>query len=154
MQALAAAEYRLTAHVDQVEADNQRSGRAQAALALGSAYGLVRSRQKTGGSDQNFWKELDACRQLIIDRTTQSGGLIVHGVPSAYDAFATAWVPFAVKKKISEDSYWVDRAPAPLLYAALDAAARVGDGIKKKKSELTTDLGLSRIAAEMKRWQG
>ncbi len=154
LQALAAAEYRLTAHVDQVEADNQRSGRAQAALALGSAYGLLRSRQKTGGSDPNFWKELDACRQLVSERTAQSGGLIVHGVPSAYDAFATAWVPFAVKKKISEDSYWVDRAPAPLLHAALDAAARVGDGIKKKKAEVSTDLGLSRIAAEMKRWQG
>jgi hypothetical protein len=75
-------------------------------------------------------------------------------VPATYDRFSTAMVPFAVKKKISEDSYWVDKAPAPLLYAALDAAARVGDGFKKKKSEVTTDLGLSRIAAEMKRWPG
>jgi len=38
-----------------------------------------------------------------------------------------------------------------LLNAALDAAARVAAGIKRKKADLTTDFALTRIAAEMKR---
>ena len=151
LQALADAEYRLTAHVDQVEADNQRSGRAQAALALGTALGLITGRQKTGGADDNFWKELDACRKLVIERTAQGGGLSIQRVPRVYDQVATAWVPFDVKRKISEDHFWVDTAPSPLLNAALDAAARVGEGIKKKKSEVSTDMGVTRLAAEMKR---
>ena len=49
---------------------------------------------------------------------------------------ATAWVSFDVKRKISEDHFWVDTAPSPLLNTALDAAVRVGEGIKKKKSEV------------------
>ena len=38
LQAMADAEFRLTAQVAEVEADNQRSGRAQASLALGTAF--------------------------------------------------------------------------------------------------------------------
>ena len=151
LQAMADAEYRLSAHVALVEADNRHSGRAQAALALATALGLIGGRQKTGNADDNFWKELDACRQLIAERTAQGGGFSVHRLPSVYDQVATAWVPFDVKRKIAEDSFWVDTAPPPLLNAAIDAAARVADGIKKKKSEVTTDLGMSRLAAELKR---
>jgi hypothetical protein len=134
-----------------VEADNQQSGRAQAALALGTAYGFIAGRQKLGSADANFWKELDACRRLVAERTAQGGVFTVHRVPNVYDQVATAFVPFDVRRKISDDSFCVDSASAPLLNAALDAAARVADGIKKKKAELTTDLALSRIVAEMKR---
>jgi superfamily II DNA or RNA helicase len=151
LQALADAEFRLTTHVANVEADNQQSGRAQAALALGTAYGFIAGRQKLGSADANFWKELDACRRLVAERTAQGGVFTVHRVPNVYDQVATAFVPFDVRRKISDDSFWVDSASAPLLNAALDAAARVADGIKKKKAELTTDLALSRIVAEMKR---
>ncbi|CRI65203.1 hypothetical protein THIOKS12270004 [Thiocapsa sp. KS1] len=35
-------EYRLTAHVTGVESDNERSGRAQAALALRTAFGFIK----------------------------------------------------------------------------------------------------------------
>jgi len=151
LQEMADAEFRLTAHVADLEADNQRSGRAQAALALGTAYGLIAGRQKFGNADDNFWKELDACRRLVAERTAQGGGLSVQRVPSVYDQVATAFVPFEVKRKISDESFWVDTAPAPLLNAALDAAARVAAGIKRKKADLTTDFALTRIAAEMKR---
>ena len=151
LQAMADDEYRLTAHVGDVEADNGRSGRAQAALALGTAFGLIDGRRKMGSADDNFWKELDACRKLVAERTAQGGGFTVHRVPSVYDKAATAWVPFDVKRKVAEDSFWVDTAPSPLLNAAIDAAARVGEGIKKKKSEVSTDLGMSRLVAEMKR---
>jgi len=151
LQDMADAEFRLTAHVADVEADNERSGRAQAALALGTAYGFITGRRKSGGGDDNFWKELDACRRLIAERTAQGGGLTVQRVPSIYDGATTAFVPFEVKRKISDDSFWVDMAPPPLLNAAFDAAARVADGIKRKKSDLTTEMALTRIIAEMKR---
>jgi hypothetical protein len=74
----------------------------------------------------------------------------VQQIPVIYEQVATAFVPFVVKRKISDESFWVDTASAPLLNAALDAAARVGEGIKKK-SELSTEAALSRIADEMKR---
>lgn len=151
LQAMADREYQLTAHVSNVEMDNRHSGRAQAALALGTAIGLIDGRRKTGGADDNFWKELDACRKFVGERMANGGGLSVHRVPSDYDQVASAWVPFNVKRKIAADSFWVDTAPPPLLNAAIDAAARVADGIKKKKSEVTTDLGMSRLVAEMKR---
>ncbi|WP_200389326.1 hypothetical protein [Thiocapsa imhoffii] len=151
LQVLADAEYRLTGHVMGVESDNERSGRAQAALALGTAFGFIKGRQKTGLADENFWKELDACRNRIAERLTQVGGISVDRVPVIYEQVATAFVPFDVKRKISDESFWVDNAPPPLLNAALDAAARVGDGIKKKKSALSTDFVLSKIATEMKR---
>ncbi len=151
LQALADEEYRLTAHVTGVESDNERSGRAQAALALGTAFGFIKGRQKTGLADDNFWKELEACRKLVAERLAQGGGMSVQRIPVIYDRVATAFVPFVVKRKISDESFWVDTAPAPLLNAALDAAARVGEGIKKKKSELSTEAALSRIASEMKR---
>ncbi len=151
LQALADEEYRLTGHVTGVESDNERSGRAQAALALGTAFGFIKGRQKTGLADDNFWKELEACRKLVAERLAQGGGMSVQRVPVIYEQVATAFVPFDVKRKISDESFWVDTAPAPLLNAALDAAARVGEGIKKKKSELSTEAALSRIASEMKR---
>lgn len=151
LQDMADAEFRLTAHVAEVKADNERSGRAQAAVALGTAYGFITGRRKSGGGDDNFWKELDACRRLIAERTAQGGGLSVQRVPSIYDQVATAFVPFEVKRKISDDSFWVDTAPPPLLNAAFDAAARVAAGIKRKKADLTTEMALTRIVAEMKR---
>jgi len=64
---------------------------------------------------------------------------------------ATAFLPFEVKQKISDDTYWIERAPAVLLDATVDAATRVADGIKRKKSELTTEVGLTRLRAEMER---
>ncbi|WP_295432821.1 hypothetical protein [uncultured Thiodictyon sp.] len=72
-------------------------------------------------------------------------------MPGVYDQVATAFVPFEVKRKISDENFWVDTAPSALLNAVLDAAARVADGIKKKKAELTTDFALTRIAGEMTR---
>ena len=152
LQKLADEEYRLTAHVSQVEQDNQRSGHAQAALALGTAYGMISERQKTHGADANFWKELEACRKMVSERTHAGGGFNIQRIPSDYDKLATARVPFEVKKKVSDASYWVQAAPPVLLHAALDAAERVGANLGKKKFGVSTDQGIRRIAAEMKRW--
>ena len=54
---------------------------------------------------------------------------------------STAFLPFDVKRNVSEDTYWIERAPGLLLYSAADAACRVGDGIKQKKSDVSTELG-------------
>jgi hypothetical protein len=81
LQALADAEFRLTTHVANVEADNQQSGRAQAALALGTAYGFIAGRQKLGSADANFWKELDACRRA--GRGAHCSGRCFHRTPGS-----------------------------------------------------------------------
>jgi hypothetical protein len=152
LQALADREFKLSAHVDAIEADNVQSGKAQAALALGVAFGAITSRQKYGNGDQNFWKEIDAWRGQIEARTAAGGALRVQHIPSDFSKVAsTALLPFDVKRKVSEDTYWIERAPGLLLTSAADAACRVGDGIKRKKSDVSTEFGLGRIQAEMRR---
>lgn len=131
LQALADEDYRLTTHVDAVENDNRASGRAQAALSLRAAIGFILGCQNTGAADDNFWKELEADRQVVAECLAQGGGFTIHRIPSLYERVATAFVPFEFKRKVSDESFWADTAPPPLLNAALDAAARVGEGIKK-----------------------
>ena len=154
LQALADRELKLSAHVDAIEADNILSGKAQAALVLGVAFGAITSRQKFGSGDPNFWKAIDAWRAQIESRTAAGavGALRVHNIPAALGKLASiAFLPFEVKRKISEDSYWIERAPGPLLISAADAASRVAEGIKRKKSDVSTEDGLGRLEAEMRR---
>jgi superfamily II DNA or RNA helicase len=152
LQDLVDRELKLSAHVDAIEADNILSGRAQAALVLGVAFGAITSRQRFGNGDPNFWKEIDAWRAQIESRTDAGGALHVHNIPDLFGKVAsTALLAFNVKRKISEDSYWIERAPRALLTSAADAASRVAEGIKRKKYDVSTELGLSRLEAEMKR---
>ena len=152
LQSTANGEFKLTTHVNAIESDNELSGRAQAALALGTAFGLITSRRKFGNADDNFWRELDALRDQITERTANGGAMRVMHIPSCLGRLATtAFLPFEVKKKVTDDTYWIERAPAILLNTAVDAASRVADGIKRRKSELSTDTGLSRIKDEMER---
>lgn len=152
LQALADRELKLSAHVDGIEADNILSGRAQAALALGVAVASITGRQKYGNGDPNFWKEIDSWRGQIEARTAAGGALRVQHIPSELGKVAsTAFLPFDVKRNASEGTYWIERAPGLLLYSAADAACRVGDGIKQKKSDVSTELGVGRIQSEMRR---
>ncbi len=149
---MAAKEFKLSSYVPAIESDNELSGRAQAALALGTAYGMITSRQKFGNVDVNFWKELDGVRHQTEARTANGGALRVMHIPSCLGKVATtAFLPFEAKRRITDDTYWVERAPAVLLDAAADAATRVADSIKRKKSELTTDTGLAHVQGEMER---
>jgi hypothetical protein len=75
LQFMADNEFKLNVHVASIESDNELSGRAQAALALGTAYGLITSRKAYGNADENFWKELDALRAQIAERTAEGGRL-------------------------------------------------------------------------------
>jgi hypothetical protein len=73
-------------------------------------------------------------------------------IPASFDRVATtAFVPFDVRPKISDGTYWVERASAVLLQSAVDAATRVADSIKRRKSELSTETGLARLQAEIER---
>ena len=152
LQALADRELKLSAHVDGIEADNILSGRAQAALALGVAVASITGRQKYGNGDPNFWKEIDSWRGQIEARTAAGGALRVQHMPTELGKVAsTAFLPFDVKRNASEGTYWIEHAPGLLLYSAADAACRVGDGIKQKKSDVSTELGVGRIQSEMRR---
>lgn len=153
LRARAAQEFKLSAHVAAIETDNALSGRAQAALALGVAVDLIRGRQKYGQAEDNFWKELDGLRGFIAERTASGGAVRVPSIPGCFGQLATtAWLPFEVKQRPSGDAFLVERAPSILLNAALEAATRVADGMKRKKSELSTDSGLARLLAEMEKF--
>lgn len=151
LQAQADREFKLSAHVDTIEADNILSGKAQAALSLGVAFGSITSRQKFGNGDPNFWKEIDAWRAQIESRTAAGGALRVQHIPSDLSNVAsTAFLPFDVKRKVSEDTYWIERAPGLLLSSAADTACRAADGIKRKKSDVSTEFGLERLRNQLR----
>jgi hypothetical protein len=85
--------------------DNDLSGRGQAALALGTAYGLITGRQKFGNADDNFWKELEAARAQVTERTAEGGALRITHIPSKLaKVVTTAFLPFEVRKKVSDDT--------------------------------------------------
>lgn len=152
LQAQAVQEFKLSAHVPAIESDNELSGRAQAALALGVAVDLIRGRQKYGQAEDNFWKELERLRDFIAERTASAGVIRIPSIPGCFGQLATAaWLPFEVKQRPSGEAFSVEQAPGLLLNAALDAATRVAAGMKRKKAELSTDSGLARVLAEMEK---
>ncbi|MBP8198037.1 MAG: hypothetical protein KAX64_05695 [Chromatiaceae bacterium] len=145
-------EFQLSGHVAQVEADNLLSGQAQAALTLGVAFGVLTSRKKMGNGEANFWKEIDAWRARIQTQHAEGGSFRVMNIPAELSKVATsAFLPFELRQRISDDAFWIEHAPGLLLDSAADAACRVAEGMKKKKADLTTEAVLGRIQAEIKR---
>ena len=150
LKSQAETEFKLNGHVRTIETDNERSGRAQAALSLGTAYGFITGRQRVHNADENFWRELNAARTQLAERTAAGGAFRVMYIPECLGKIVgTAFLPFEVRPKISDQTYWIERASTALLAPALDAAARVADGMRAKKSELSTDAVLARVRAEM-----
>jgi hypothetical protein len=87
-----------------------------------------------------FWRELTALEEIM---QAQDRVIRVRRIPSVQARSLSDLLFDMTVPNTGEESY-LD-APRPLLIAALEAAHRLANGMKVKKSELRTDDFLARL---------
>jgi len=132
--------YQTTLAVSRIEALNEAAGRSQAMLASLVIRGIILSRQRTEGAAPLFWREIAALEDLMREPDCV---LRVRRIPSA-QADRLSHLLFDMTMPTTGDESYLD-ASRPLLVAALEAAYRLANGMKVKKSELSTDDFLARL---------
>jgi hypothetical protein len=108
--------------------------------------GIILARQRTKGADPLFWREIAAIEDVIREPDCV---LHVRRIPSA-QAHNLSHLLFDLTIPTMGDESRLD-APRPLLMAALEAAHRLANGMKVKKSELSTDDFLARLQRVIER---
>jgi hypothetical protein len=108
--------------------------------------GIILSRQRTGGAEPLFWREIAALEDLM---QAPDCVLRVRRIPGAL-AHNLSHLLFDITIPATGDESYLD-APRPLLVAALEAAYRLAHGMKVKKSELSTDDFLARLQRVIER---
>jgi hypothetical protein len=140
LAAMAREEYHTTLMVPRIEGVNKDAGRSQELLAYLVIRGIILSRQKTGSAESLFWREMTALEESFQkkDRVMQ-----VRRIPSMQARTLSGLLCDVTIPTIGEESSV--GASHPFLMAALEAAHRLANGMKIKKSELTTDDFLARL---------
>jgi len=133
-------EYQTTLAVPRIEALNEAAGRSQEMLDYLVVRGIILSRQRTGGAEPLFWREIAALEDIVQEPDRM---LRVRRIPSA-QAQPLSHLLFDITVPNTGDESYLD-APRPLLIASLEAAHRLANGMKVKKSELSTDELLARL---------
>jgi hypothetical protein len=128
--------------VGKIEAQNERSGRGQLALAYLVASRLMAARRKLSGADR-FWHELASMEKAYADRDL----IRVKPIPVRVARQFPASLFEVTLPQIGDDGY-VD-VPQILLGCALDAAARVADSLRIKKDDVSTDDMIARLEREI-----
>jgi hypothetical protein len=136
---MARREFVTTEALARVEGGNERAGQSQLLLDYLVARDLMRSRQQTGSSEPVFWREVAALEEICRRRDMIRARRIPvtlgrHLSGSLFDLILPA----------TGDEGYID-APRPLLLAALDAACRLANGMKVRRSELLTTDVLERL---------
>jgi hypothetical protein len=108
--------------------------------------GIILSRQRTRGADPLFWREIAALEDIMREPDC---ALRVRRIPSA-QADRLSHLLFDMTRPTTGDESYLD-APRPLLVAALEAAHRLANGMKIKKSELATEDFLARLQRVIER---
>jgi hypothetical protein len=129
-----------------VEVMNKRAGRSQRLLAYLVARGLVQSRQQTGSSETQFWREMQALEAICQGREI----LRVRRIPLALGRRLSGLLFDLDLPSVGDEGY-VD-APQPLIQASLDAMCWLANGLKRKRADLSTAEVLSRLEREIERW--
>ena len=101
--------------------------------------GILLSRQLMRGAEPLLWREIAALEDLMQEPDCV---LRVRRIPSA-QADNLSHLLFDITLPHTGDESYLD-APRPLLVASLEAAYRLANGMKVKKSELSTDAFLAR----------
>ena len=141
LAAMAQKEYHTTLMVPRIEAVNEDAGRSQERLDYLIIRGIVLSRQRTGGAESLFWREITALEEIFQEKDLV---IQVRRIPSM-QARALSGLLFDVTiPTIGEESSV--GASHPLLMAALEAAQRLANGMKVKRAELSTDDFLARLS--------
>jgi hypothetical protein len=132
--------YQTPLAVSRIEALNEAAGHSQVMLDYLVIRGILLSRQRTKGAEPLFWREIAALEDIIREPDCV---LRVRRIPSA-QADRLSHLLFDMTMPTTGDESYLD-APRPLLVAALEAAHRLANGMKVKKSELSTDDFLARL---------
>ena len=140
--------YQTTLAVPRIEALNEAAGHSQEMLDYLVIRGIILSRQRTGGADPLFWREIAALEDIMREPDCV---LRVRRIPSAQAHHLSHLLFDITMPNIGDDSY-LD-APRPLLVTALEAAYRLASGMKVKKSQLSTDDFLARLQRVIERGQ-
>jgi hypothetical protein len=135
-----------SAAVPRVEQANLDSGHAQLALDYLVADWLFRARRPHAeGDGDNFWALLRDVTDLIESRDR----LNAQPLPAGWLRRIRRKTPFQVSAPEIGDDGSVT-APGPLLQSAAEAAIRLANALKIRKSECTTDRVLTRIQNELR----
>ena len=140
LEAMGRKEYQTILTVPRIEALNEAAGRSQETLDYLVIRGIIQSRQRTQGAEALAWREIAALEDIFQDKDRQ---IRVRRIPSA-QAQTLSNLLFDITVPNTGDESYLD-APRPLLMASLEAAYRLANGIKVKKSELSTDDFLARL---------
>ena len=132
--------------VPQIEAVNERAGRAQLQLDYLVGYGLLQCRQQTGVAESLFRREMQAIEEICQGRDS----VRVRRLPTAFAQRLSGLLFDPDLPQVGEEGF-VD-VPQPLLQAALDAVYRVANGLKRKRAELSTAEVLARLSRVIERW--
>jgi hypothetical protein len=146
LSVMARQELAMTQAAPRVEVMNKRAGRSQRLLAYLVARGLVQSRQQTGSSETQFWREMQALEAICQGREI----LRVRRIPLALGRRLSGLLFDLDLPSVGDEGY-VD-APQPLIQASLDAMCRLANGLKRKRADLSTAEVLSRLEREIERW--
>jgi superfamily II DNA or RNA helicase len=132
--------YQTTLAGPRIEALNETAGHSQAMLDYLVIRGIILSRQRTRGAEPLFWREIAALEDIMREPDCV---LRVRRIPSA-QADRLSHLLFDMTRPTTGDESYLD-APRPLLVAAMEAACRLANGMRVKKSELATDDFLTRL---------
>jgi hypothetical protein len=138
--------YQTPLAVPRIEALNEAAGHSQVMLDNLVMRGIILSRQRTKDAEPLFWREIAALEDIMREPDYV---LHVRRIPSA-QAHNLSHLLFDMTIPTLGDESRLD-APRPLLVAALEAAHRLANGMKVKKSELSTDAFLARLQRVIER---
>ena len=137
--------YQTTLAVPRIEALNEDAGHSQAMLDYLVIRGIILSRQRARGADPLFWREIAALEDIMREPDCV---LRVHRIPSAQAHNLSPLLFDMTIPTLGDESRLT---PLGLLVAALEAAYRLANGMKVKKSELSTDDFLARLQRVIER---
>jgi ERCC4-related helicase len=145
LRSLAAREFILPQASEGLQRRNVSAGRAQEILSLILAEYLLRRRLNVDGDGTLFWQQVKELDDLYADgEGERASGLRADWLRtvSENDPLFTITVP-----QVGDEGS-VD-APAVLVRSAIDAACRVADGMREKRSDLTTEAVLRQLQRVM-----
>ncbi len=143
-------EFRHVAQVPLIEQINVRWGKSQQVLGYLVIYALIQSRIRNGQGDPLFWREIAALEQWAGEAVEREGTIRVPEIPAEMLKALQSCTLFDMVLPGLGPTGYLD-APGPLIRAAAEAACRLAEGMKEKKSEFTTAAFLDRLQKEMHR---
>jgi len=141
------AEFQTIQAVPRIEGLNEQTGRSQIALSLLVMKYLLETRRYQERGDALIWREISSLEGIFQDKE-----IIRATIPTSIGSHLTGLLFDLVLPGTGEAGF-VD-APRPLLMSALEASCRLANGMKAKKSELSTDQFLGRLDREIERVLG